>query len=91
VRVGARPGGHLLHHALGHQAVALIQTLTLTLTPTLSLSLSLSLTLTLTLNLTLNLNLTLIRLEGKYEDKYRTAQRYDEYFTSSNALVPKVF
>ena len=91
MRVGARPGGHLLHHALGHQAVALIQTLTLTPTPTLSLSLSLSLTLTLTLNLTLNLNLTLIRLEGKYEDKYRTNQRYDEYFASSNALVPKVF
>ena len=85
MRVGARPGGHLLHHALGHQAVALI------LTPTLSLSLSLSLTLTLTLTLTLNLNLTLIRLEGKYEDKYRTNQRYDEYFASSNALVPKVF
>ena len=59
MRVGARPGGHLLHHALGHQAVALIQTLTLTPTPTLSLSLSLSLTLTLTLTLTFTLTLLL--------------------------------
>jgi len=35
------------------------------------------------------------RLEGKYDDKYRKVggvptQRYDAYFASSNALVPKV-
>ena len=35
------------------------------------------------------------RLEAKYEDKYRKVggiptQRYDSYFASSNALIPKV-